>query len=154
MKLKIVISAFFAAFTLSSATIFAQPPPEPMDESHEMGMSPDKQFEDPSLHLNKEQKEKIKKIFEDNKPEMKKNKKELLEKMKAFHEAYIDDKKREEDITKIHEEVEELHKKMMVIHYKTMMQIRSILTSEQRKQFFENMKERKHKNRKDHKEKD
>ena len=154
MRNKLVVSALLLGITLPTTSIFAQSA-EPTDESQEVAfMPPDKQFENPSLNLSKEQKEKIKKIFEDNKPEMKKNRKEVWEKMKAFREVYIDDKKTDEDVAKARDEVSNVHKKAMEQHFKTMMQIRPILTSEQRKQFFENMKDRKNKKRKDQKQKE
>ena len=154
MRKKLVVSALLLGIILPVASIFAQSA-EPMEEGHEIAfMPPDKQFENPSLKLSKEQKEKIKKIFEENKSEMKKNRKELWEMMKALREVYIDEKKRDEDVAKIHNELVGAHKKVMDLHFKTMIQIRSILTFEQRKQFFENMKDRKNNKRKDYKEKD
>jgi Spy/CpxP family protein refolding chaperone len=155
MRNKLVVSALLLGIILPATSIFGQSS-EPVDEGQEIAFMPppDKQFENPSLNLSKEQKEKIKKIFEENKPEMKKNRKELWEKMKAFRDVYIDDKKTEEDVGKARSEIEGVHKKVMDQHFKTMMQVRAILTSEQRKQFFENMKDRKNKKRKDNKQKD
>lgn len=71
--------------------------------------------------------------------------------MKNFHEIFISDKKTDEDLTKAREEIEALHKKNSDLHFKVMLQIRSILKSDQRKQFFEGMKEHgmKHSKRKE-----
>ncbi len=154
MRNKLLVSVFLLGIIIPAASIFAQST-EPMGEGHEIAfMPPDKQFENPSLNLSKEQKEKIKNIFEENKPEMKKNTKEIWKKMQAMQEVYIDEKKTDEDVAKIHNELIGDHKKVMELHFKTMMQIRSILTSEQRKKFFESMKGHKNKKWKDHKEKD
>ncbi|APJ04806.1 Spy/CpxP family protein refolding chaperone [Silvanigrella aquatica] len=115
---------------------------EPMDEGQMMAAymphPPEKQFE--KLGLNPEQKEKIKKIIEDNSSEMKKMHKDISEKMKAFREAYSDNKKTDEDLKIIHSEIEKNHGEIIAQHFNMMLKIRPILNEEQRKKFFENMK--------------
>ena len=144
MKTKLASLSIFLGIIFPSSALFAYHP-EHMDGNHEMAfMSAYNDLtDDPSLNLNKEQKEKIKKIFEASKNEMKKDRKELLEKMKIFQEVYIDTKKTDNDIAKYHNEIHIIRNKMAAQHFKSMLQLRSLLTSEQRKQFFEKMKDHK-----------
>jgi Spy/CpxP family protein refolding chaperone len=148
MKNKWIVSALLVSIVLPATTVIAQSSGA-TDESQEVAFmpTPEKQFDNPSLKLSNEQKEKIKKIFENNKPDMKKIRKEVWDKMKSLQEVYINDKKKEEDVSKAQDELAGAHKKAMDQHFKIMIQIRSILTSEQRKQFFENMKHWKNKKR-------
>jgi Spy/CpxP family protein refolding chaperone len=158
MKNKLVLSAIFITLFLPTSFSFAQNQGSEMGDggkgnmmagNHNMPMmSPEIHLlENPSLNLSTEQKEKIKKIFDESKPEMQQKEKDLWEKMKIFKDAYIDDKKTESDLIKDHDEVEAAHNKTVSLHFKNRMQVRSVLTSEQRKQFFDSMRDNMRKNK-------
>ena len=88
MKTKLVLSTLFMTLILPASFSFAQNHGSMMGDGqgsmmaggHDMAMmSPEMHLlENHSLNLSKEQKEKIKKIFADSKPEMQQNKKENL----------------------------------------------------------------------------
>ena len=112
MKNKLAVFVFSLGFALSSASVLAQSNESP-DEGHMMAYMPPPEEEFENLGLNADQKEKIKKIFDSNKPEINKNHKEVWQKMKSFREDYIDDKKSDAYITKAHSEIENLHAKII-----------------------------------------
>lgn len=151
MRNKFVFPAIILSSIFTFSSIFANPS-DSMNSSHEMPFMHDSGhwLNDASLKLSKDQKDKIKKIFDESKAKTKSAKDDLFEKMKSYQEIYIDEKKSEEDVVKAHNELDSTHKKIMDEHFNVFLQIRPILTSEQRSHLFDMMKDRKSKKHKGH----
>ncbi|WP_186644218.1 Spy/CpxP family protein refolding chaperone [Fluviispira vulneris] len=143
MKKNFLVASQLICILFSSPFTYAQPSNYNHEEAHDYTLMRHEKFlEDPILSLTQEQKDKLKKIFSESKAEMKKAGNEVWEKRKVLRDAIIDEKKSEKDLYQIHDDLDKLQKYSSSLHFKLMLKIRSVITSEQRKNFFKKMESR------------
>lgn len=124
------------ALTVATATAYGQAPAEPPQHGRMMGkrMGGKHKRLHEELNLTADQATKIKEIHVGKRARMQELRKEMQDKMQAFAKAYAenDDKAAIESAFRA---VEESKRAMAQLHLESLLEIRAILTPEQRKMF-------------------
>ncbi len=138
MKKKILAIVFFAFFFIR----FAQAE-EIFIEHHEVepqSIIPSiRILDDSTFNLTKDQKQKMKKIFDFQTPILKKLYEEYRQKLENLNTALLDETKSDTDLKKMYSEYLDLKRKILESHYQNVIKIRKLLNGTQKKYFLEHL---------------
>lgn len=143
MQKKIMAISFFTFFFMFVFLPFCATAEEIFIEHHEVepqSIIPSVRIlDDSSFNLTKDQKQKIKKIFDTQTPILKKLYEEYLLKLENMNKALIDETKSDTDLKKLYSEYLDLKRKILESHYQNVIKIRKLLNGTQKKYFLEHL---------------